>query len=63
MDQLRAHTFLYFPLGNSSEQTSEGHSCGCGGSSRYRGGVELTGDLETLAGLAQRPGDPPQTGT
>ena len=32
-------------------------SCSCGGSSRYRGGVELTGDLETLAGLAERPGD------
>jgi hypothetical protein len=41
------------PIGGDA--TSGG--CSCGGSWRYRGGVELTGDLETLAGLAQRPGD------
>jgi hypothetical protein len=42
--------------GSTSGGTT-GSSCSCGGSSRYRGGVELTGDLETLAGLAKRPGD------
>jgi hypothetical protein len=48
--------------GSTSNATTGGAaggscSCSCGGSSRYRGGVELTGDLETLASLAQRPGD------
>jgi hypothetical protein len=45
--------------GSVGSEATSGGSCGCscGGSSRYRGGVELTGDLETLAGLAERPGD------
>ena len=61
LDQLRADTFLNLLLGNptGANGPTGGRVCTAAAAPPLagRGGVELTGDLETLTRLANQPGD------